>query len=164
MVCRDWKSGLLLFTILLVIQLAYASTKAYSQNEPSGLWVRSTGETVSMKCPSLDKYSDRALKMPAGCVVQKSGVLLSVERFAELKATASGLQASLDGTKALLEKTRTELNDDRIEFASYLRRTENKLDLIGEDLNASTFHWYSAGVGLAVGASMCGGFMIGGSL
>jgi len=166
MICRTWRGGFLLFTVLLVIQLVYASTRAqpYSPTEPSGKWVQSDGSEIAMRCPGSDKYGDRALKMPSGCVVHVPGVWVSLDRFAALKSESKSLQATLEATKSLLEQTRADLLSERQEFSKYLRRTENKLDSIGDDLRSSRFSWTSAGVGLAFGASMCGGVLIGGSL
>ena len=164
MVVKTWRSGVVLFTALLLIQLGYASTKANTDTRPTGIWIKSDGTEVEMPCPSLDSYGDRALKLPAGCVVPKAGVWLSVKRFESLKAQTSELSATLNATKELLEQTRGDLLSERNEFSSYLRRTENKLNSIGDDLRSSQFSWTSAGVGLAFGASMCGGVLIGGAL
>ncbi len=159
-----WRRGFLLFMALLIVQLAYAASKAQTTLVEKGLWTKSDGTQVPFDCPNIQDYGEVALKLPKGCVAKSPGVWLSVERFQQLKARTSRLEALVESNHTLLKDTRKQIVHEQREFSAYLLSTENKLQSIADDLRGSNFSWTSAGIGLAIGASMCGGIAIGGAL
>lgn len=157
--------GICLLVILVGLQAIYAVSKAESAapERPSGIWLKSDGSTISMDCPSLDLYGDKALKLPANCVASKPGVWLSVEEHIERKAELARLSRELELTQKTLQEYRENVRSEREELASYFQRTSSELKSISQTIQNPAFSWKDATVGFATGVAMCGGIAIGGA-
>ena len=80
---------------------------------PSGVWVKTTGEEISVPCPK--EYANPQ-RLPMGCSVVTPGVWYSVSSYRkimieleELRAERAGLIAERDLLKAQLSKVRGDL-------------------------------------------------------
>lgn len=155
--------GLCLLVILVGLQSLYAVSKAHTATRSLGTWTKSNGESVSMPCPDVSLYGDKALKMPAGCVSLQPGVWISVQAHAERKAEVAKLSRELELTKATLTEYRENVKSERAQLASYFQSTSSELKSISEQIDSPPFSWQSAAMGFATGAAMCGGIAIGGA-
>ena len=80
---------------------------------PSGVWVKTTGEEITVPCPT--EYTSPQ-RLPKGCGVVEPGLWYSVSSYRkimieleELRAERSGLIAERDLLKAQLSKVRGDL-------------------------------------------------------
>ena len=158
--------GVCALTILIVVQFAYAASRAQSHVDSDtkyGRWVKSDGSEVTMVCPAAYLFEERDLKMPQGCVSEKPGVWLTVKKHAELRAELARTSRELELTKLTLEEYRTHVKRERAELVSYFQSTSSELQSIAKQVEKPSFSWTSAATGFSAGALMCSGIVIGGA-